>query len=99
MTHTTHNMPSLCPHCGYKFDAVTNMDGDTGPKPGDWTLCLRCAGPMMFDAALRPAMPEAGHYEALRQNAPDLHRQLERHRAAILQLARIHPIPDRGGRA
>jgi hypothetical protein len=99
MTHTLRTPQSSCTHCGYLFDAVSNIEGETGPSPGDWTLCLRCAGAMVFDADLRPAMPAPGAYEALERTEPGLFFVLQRHRAAVLALAKTHPIPDRRGRA
>ena len=52
----SHRLPlTLCPWCGYKLDAATNMTGEGGPEPGDLTLCFKCASPLQFDADMRLA--------------------------------------------
>lgn len=38
-----------CPHCGSSLDAVTPMDHDSRPEPGDVTLCVCCGGASEFD--------------------------------------------------
>ena len=56
----THDTPCVCAHCGH---VMTNSSGhDVGPEPGDFTLCIRCAGLNVFgkDLALRkPTRREA----------------------------------------
>lgn len=43
-----------CPMCGYHFTAIGTGDGRvaTDPTPGDRTVCMRCAGSLIFDDAL-----------------------------------------------
>lgn len=57
--------PSLCPNCGDKLDAATNMPGENGgPEPGDPTICLNCGCILVFTdktipgRALRRAEPK-----------------------------------------
>lgn len=99
MTRTTRTPATLCPHCGYAMDAASSMQGEAVPDPGDWSICLRCAGVLQFDATLRPGLPALGAYEALRLADPEHWEAIEaeRHKARTLQ--RIAPIPDRGGKA
>jgi hypothetical protein len=44
--------PSPCPWCGKLNDAATGL-GETGPRPGDFSVCLTCAQPLVFDETLR----------------------------------------------
>jgi len=38
-----------CPYCGTKLDACTQVEGrDHGPEEGDVSLCINCAGIMVF---------------------------------------------------
>lgn len=46
--------PSLCPQCGDKLDAATNMPGETGaPEPSDITGCLNCGAVLTWDTDMR----------------------------------------------
>lgn len=55
----------LCPWCGYMSDAASSADwsSDVTPKPGDVSLCLECAGVMVFtpDLATRKANGDDFH--------------------------------------
>ena len=42
-----------CPSCSYLLDGVTNVTGDTGPKPGDYSMCVRCGAVLRFGAGLQ----------------------------------------------
>ena len=42
-----------CPICFHKLDAATCVSGTAPPKPGDLTVCVYCAEPLMFDESLR----------------------------------------------
>jgi hypothetical protein len=45
---STRTAPFTCV-CGYAFDAATHAGkGEPEPKPGDFTLCLKCARPYVF---------------------------------------------------
>ncbi len=53
---TEHEVkPSSCLACGYEMDRATMINGDSGPAPGDMTLCMRCRHLMAFadDLSLR----------------------------------------------
>lgn len=52
-------MPS-CPHCGEKLDAAIAVgDEEISPNPGDWSICLYCASPLVFtDKGYRKPTPD-----------------------------------------
>ena len=52
----SHEVPEVqCPHCGHNLDRATNADGeDVEPTAGDATICLHCAGVMVFGEDLKP---------------------------------------------
>jgi hypothetical protein len=55
---TDHRVPvCLCPLCGSELDGVAGGPGP--PGPGDITVCIICAGPLIFtaDLALRVLTP------------------------------------------
>jgi hypothetical protein len=90
----------MCPACGYAVDAAgAARGGKAKPKPGDWSLCMRCAAVNVFDARLLPVAPPPGALEELRTSDPEHYQEIQRTRLGILVLQQIHPIPDRGGRA
>lgn len=96
-TRTTRVPDALCPHCGYRVDSASALGDAARPDPGDWSVCLRCGGVLMLDAALRPVLPAFGAYEALRITNPRLYAKIERTRAGIRILAAEgNWIPDRG---
>ena len=35
--------PSFCPFCFHLLNGATNMQGQSQPEPGDFTICIRCA--------------------------------------------------------
>lgn len=49
---TTSTAAGTCPRCGYKFDHATGVAHDNLPKPGDFSLCLRCGQVLRFEAGL-----------------------------------------------
>jgi len=40
---------AVCPHCGHGLDSWTKPKGGPAPKPGDFTVCIECAGLMIYD--------------------------------------------------
>lgn len=102
----TLHRAALCPHCGYTVTATGTLDGEEGtPGPGDWVLCMACAGVLQVDQQGLPALPPLGTYEALALQDPPFHAELERGRARIRQMhAAVGPPPSarrgrEGGRA
>lgn len=56
----------LCPYCEYKLDAATGANTDALPEEGDWTVCIDCAGLLLFDKELKlrcPTPMEKKHME------------------------------------
>jgi hypothetical protein len=51
---------SRCLHCGTTLNAVTSIEPDKRPEPGDITVCLRCGHIMAFatDLTLRALTDE-----------------------------------------
>jgi len=50
-SHKTDN--DRCPGCGYAVDRAGNVDGERGPEPGDLSVCMKCALPLVFGPTLR----------------------------------------------
>jgi hypothetical protein len=48
MVVTTRLKPCPCPNCGYGLDAATAAFEDVRPKPGDLTVCIKCAALLEF---------------------------------------------------
>ena len=40
--------PSPCPYCGRTMDAATCVNGDRGPGPGDYSVCLYCRETLVY---------------------------------------------------
>lgn len=40
---------TVCPHCGFKMDAATALEGKVVPKPGDLAVCAGCAKLCQYD--------------------------------------------------
>lgn len=39
---------AFCPFCFWQLDAATNMEGPDAPQPGDFTVCIECAGVLQY---------------------------------------------------
>jgi hypothetical protein len=54
----TNVQPHSCPYCGHLFEAVSDVDGDqTAPRPGDVTVCIECASPLILTEGLQVRVP------------------------------------------
>ena len=71
MVVTTRLKPSPCPSCGYEMDAATAAFEDVRPKPGDVSVCLKCAALLEFaeDMTFAPANTGRLDLETLEQLA------------------------------
>lgn len=49
-----------CPYCDTLLDAATPAEGDAVPEPGDLSVCIKCASPLVFDGHLRLRKPYLG---------------------------------------
>jgi hypothetical protein len=58
--------PSPCPYCGKVNDGALAADldkPDASPSPGDITVCIECASPLIFTEALRLRKPWPGEVD------------------------------------
>lgn len=60
---TTRMKPQPCTGCGYVVDAVTGLESEWEPRPGDYNLCMNCGHLSVFvvseeGLALGEATPE-----------------------------------------
>jgi hypothetical protein len=69
-----------CPFCGHRCNRCATTD-DVPPKPGDISLCLRCAEVSVFDRELR--LRRASPRELTRLKSDPDWRKVERMRRAI----------------
>lgn len=43
--------PTLCPHCGAKLDASTELShDDAAPEVGDYSMCLHCGCILIYNS-------------------------------------------------
>jgi hypothetical protein len=57
--------PTPCPYCDKPLDAASSVNGGAvGPTPGDYTVCLYCAQPLIYLADLHLGKPPPGAFEA-----------------------------------
>jgi hypothetical protein len=56
---TTQIERDACPFCGHQLDAVTAgpENPDATPLPGDLTVCIQCAGLLVFDDQMKVRPP------------------------------------------
>lgn len=52
-----HERQVPCPYCGHGLDGYTGITGDATPEPGDASLCVYCAGLLVFAEDLTPREP------------------------------------------
>ena len=84
---TTRHAPFPCPACGLKMDASSDMDGKAIPKPGDFTLCIRCGCVLVFTDELIGRRAEQADLDALND--------AERHALLVISAAieNVHRRP------
>lgn len=75
-----HPIPDqLCPHCGHGVThAGALIEKTAAPRPGDWSVCIRCGEVAVFDVGLRQRKPDP-----IEAAAAALDRKVLRARAAI----------------
>lgn len=77
-------------------DAATPTIGHAVPEPGDFCICLRCAGICCFDMLMHMSLPAPGAWEAFRFERPETWAKAEVMRAMIRRMAGSGAwIPDR----
>lgn len=57
--------PAACPYCGAEIDGYTGVTGDEIPDPGDPSVCVYCAGLLVFDLDRLPREPREDELPAL----------------------------------
>lgn len=74
----------FCSICGWTLDRATPAKGRRYPRPGDFSVCLNCGHPTMFDANMHRQDFTPEQWAAL-----DLYdrRTIERARQAVAQRA------------
>ena len=75
-----------CPFCGHALRSARpapGVDRAAAPEPGDWTVCARCASPLVVGPDLAPAPPPPGAYAALAASDPAHHGAIERLRRML----------------
>lgn len=67
MKITSHEHPPInCIACGTRLDCASEFrGGDAAPEHGDFTICLACGTPMVFDAALTPRLASQAQLDNL----------------------------------
>ena len=70
-----HQVPvTTCPLCGHKFDKAGGVNCEEAPKEGDVTICIMCAGVLIFDRSRKArAATDAERYEILRHSRAARH--------------------------
>ena len=58
---------NVCPTCFYELDCATNTTGSRRPRPGDFSVCMKCGEIMVFDESLRFKVPSVSALLELRQ--------------------------------
>jgi hypothetical protein len=51
--------PTKCVNCGHQMDAAFGPFSDHAPKPGDFSICIRCRHLMVFGPKLKLREPTA----------------------------------------
>ena len=57
MRHTV--TPSHCPNCNSTLDACTGINHRHAPRPGDFTICCKCAAILVFGSDMELIQPTA----------------------------------------
>lgn len=73
---------NLCPYCGKKLDAAS---GEGTPSPGDVSVCIECASPLMFTDELTLRVMTRAEFADL---PPATRADLRRYQAAVRKLDR-----------
>jgi hypothetical protein len=75
----TNRVPkSACPACGYEMDCATNVSGERGIGPGDFSVCASCGHILRFTKELRMREAHAVELQQLRTDHPDVFELLTR---------------------
>ncbi len=75
---TTRLPTASCPRCGYEMDSASGVNHNRKPKPGDFSLCLRCGQVLRFDDELVPVLALERELEELEPEQRALIRRAQR---------------------
>jgi|SRR5438270_5518304 hypothetical protein len=87
------NAMDQCPYCGHQVNGVGELNHESEPpEPGDFTLCIRCAGVSVFGPLphMRLRKPDAGALERAYAEDPALQAAHQRAAKIILGLEPRH---------
>lgn len=71
--------PNHCPYCNHKFTHAGGQDHP--PEPDDYSVCIRCAKPAIFDHDLKLRKPNEAELVAMAMD-DDLEDMIQRVRYA-----------------
>jgi hypothetical protein len=97
--NATHHRMQPCPYCGFKIDAAGTIDNaPVMPTPGDLTVCIQCAGVLMYDGPrLTIRQVPAQELMAIFAANPGYEAEFSRTLAAVKAFQRSRPMkPARG---
>jgi hypothetical protein len=57
--------PSPCPLCRLVCDGAMSTGHGQGPSPGDYSVCLGCGAPLLFDDDLSLRQPTSDELQAM----------------------------------
>lgn len=75
-----------CPSCAKVMDAVSGVDHDEAPRPGDVSLCFDCGAVLIFTDTLGLRKPDP--MEMLRIELSDDWKRIEKAQAVIRSVPR-----------
>jgi len=61
--------PTRCPYCGHTLDCASSEQGGDKPEPGDVSICLGCAGLLVFGDDGRTRKPTGSETFAILMSA------------------------------
>ena len=96
MTGQTHRTTAcLCPGCGRKLDAATEMGERGAPSAGDVSVCAYCGMLLVFTDAVTVREMRPAEFDTLSQTNKDALRRI----SVGAQIAAMFSAPPRDGRA
>jgi hypothetical protein len=97
MTNKSTRMPlTSCPWCGHGIDAAMKAHGrQRRPRPGDLSVCLGCAGRLVWGDDDRLRIPFKGELEQTYFAQPGLEAAMEVAANAVRSLGRLRPMKRR----
>ena len=89
LSEVDHHVPlTHCPFCGKELDGASGTNGDQAPRPGDFSVCIGCASPLVFGPDLSLQIISAKHWAALsEENLADLRLMMR----AVREIDRRNP--------